>query len=88
MFKSCLSDEHLMTWPPNSPDLNCIENLWSIVKQKAYKGGKQFDNKDDLWVAVRSAFNEVNPSLVKQLTSSMDKRLVTIFEKKGGRVKY
>ena len=28
--------EHL-TWPPNSPDLNCIENLWSWLDKEIAK---------------------------------------------------
>ena len=37
-----------MAWPPCSPDLNSIENLWSYVSQQVYKNGKQFTNKNDL----------------------------------------
>ncbi|XP_068569876.1 uncharacterized protein [Cebidichthys violaceus] len=29
--------ENLMVWPPSSPDLNPIENLWSVLKQKIYE---------------------------------------------------
>lgn len=31
----------IMEWLSLSPDLNPIENLWSIVKMKLYKGGKR-----------------------------------------------
>ena len=44
--------ENLMVWPPSSPDLNPIENLWSIIKQKIYEGGRQFTSKQQLWEAI------------------------------------
>ena len=41
-----IQDERLMVWPTASPDLNPIENLWSIIKQDA--DGRQFTSKDIL----------------------------------------
>ena len=37
-------DETLMVWPPNSPDINPIENLWEIIKQRIYVDGKLFSS--------------------------------------------
>lgn len=41
--------EKLMIWPPASPDLNPIENYWSILKRVIYSGGQQYNSKDELW---------------------------------------
>ncbi len=44
-----IKGEKLMVWPPSSPDLNPIENLWSILKRKIYEGGRQLASKQQLW---------------------------------------
>ena len=39
--KKGISVSKLMQWPPASPDLNPIENVWAIVKNRIYDGGRQ-----------------------------------------------
>ena len=41
----------VMDWPPQSPDLNPIENLWNEVKKSVRRKPKQ-NNLDDLNVLV------------------------------------
>ncbi|EER04860.1 transposable element tc3 transposase, putative [Perkinsus marinus ATCC 50983] len=49
--------EKLMTWPPNSPDLNPVEHYWSILKKKLYK--EAFFNVDFLWHVIEAAAKTV-----------------------------
>ena len=37
-----------MEWPPSSPDVNPIKNLWSIVKMKLYEGCQHYNSKTDM----------------------------------------
>ena len=52
--KKFLVDEGVsfMDWPPNSPDLNPIENFWSFLKAELYKNGQKFRSKNDLWAQI------------------------------------
>jgi hypothetical protein len=38
-----------MNWPAQSPDINPIENYWSVFKSKLYENGRQFSNKNEMW---------------------------------------
>lgn len=78
----------LMIWPPNSPDVNPIEMLWSLIKQKVYENGKQYSSVDALWAAVCKACTEVPEEHLKNLVNGVDKRLVKLIKSKGGRFEH
>ena len=78
-----LKESQIMTWPPNSPDLNPIENLWGIIKEEVYRSGKQYDSKDDLWKAIVHASKSVTPDLIQKLTAGVDKRVMDVISKDG-----
>lgn len=75
--------KRFMLWPAQSPDLNCIENLWGTVKQRLYTGGKQYTSKGELQQAIVNILTSIEPSLIKKLTNSMDSRLIKIMSSKG-----
>lgn len=58
--------EIIIEWPPSSPDLNAIENLWPVLKMKLYDGGKQYNAKADLLEAIKSNMSDTEPTEVKQ----------------------
>ncbi|KAG8009288.1 Transposable element Tc3 transposase [Nibea albiflora] len=71
-----IREDKLMVWPPSSPDLNPIENLWSIIKRSVYDGGRQFTSKQQLWEAILSSCKAIEADTVQKLTNSMDEKLL------------
>ena len=72
-----------MVWPPNSPDLNPMENLRAIIKRRVYSNGRQFANLNDRWNAVKDVSGSITPSEISNLTNSVDQRLVEILRNNG-----
>ena len=54
LTKFGFKEGRLMLWPACSPDLNPIENFWSILKRKIYEDDKQYSSKNCLWEAIQS----------------------------------
>ena len=68
----------LLPWPSRSPDLNIIENVWSMLSSKVYDG-LQPKNKQELEARVFEAVDHLNSHLseyVKTLFSSLYFRLL------------
>ena len=78
-----ISGSKIMTWPAQSPDLNPIENLWSIIKRRVYPADKQYNSKDELWEAIKSVCAALEPQEIENLTSDMDQRLFDVIQKTG-----
>jgi hypothetical protein len=45
----------VLPWPARSPDLNPIENLWSIMSRHVYANGRQFSSVSELTAALYEA---------------------------------
>ena len=58
--------ENIMEWSLSSPDLNLIENLWSLVKTKSHEGGKRFNKKTNLQEAIKTTLSEIEPAEAKK----------------------
>lgn len=76
----------LPQWPPNSPDLNPIENVWAYVQAEVNKAGcKDFDS---FCGKVEEVFSNLSKKHLSNLFASMKKRLQQVVDKKGGKTRY
>ena len=76
----------VIDWPSNSPDLNPIENLWSIVKRNVEK--KMPKNISDLQHFMIEEWNDIPQSTLIGLVRSMKHRCELVIESNGECIPY
>ena len=81
-------DISVFSWPPQSPDLSPIKDIWGIVSEKVYKHGKTYKTKDDLWEAIVAAWDSIPRSTFQNLYKSMNQRLIKVLECGGRRIRH
>jgi hypothetical protein len=78
----------VMDWPGNSPDLNPIENVWSIMKARL-KRDHTITSLPKLERAIKTMWVRDLPlSLFQKLAHSMPSRIKMCLENKGQMTKY
>ena len=72
-------------WPGNSPDINPIENLWSIL-QDEYDKLPPSTSIPSLTRNLKRAWANISPLVLDNLVSSMPRRMETVIKMKGGHI--
>lgn len=76
----------VLPWPPNSPDLNPIENLWAILKEKVAQ--RSPTTKVELKAILLEEWAKIPSELLTCLVHSMQKRINECLAAKGGHTSY
>jgi transposase len=74
-------------WPGNSPDLNPIENLWSIIKQELSLLSPA-SSLETLKMQLRNSWSNINPDYLQNLVKSMPERMKKVVENRGDFIGY
>ena len=84
-----------LDWPPYSPDLNLIENLWATLKRRLHKKDKALaympTNDESLRKLVTTAievWDEIPVGEVNAFIDSMPRRIASCCRAKGWYTKY
>ena len=76
----------VLEWPAQSPDLNPIENMWSIMKH--HLGKINCTNKKMLLTEAEKVWQNIDRGLIEKLLSSMPKRCEEVLKNRGYWTKY
>lgn len=82
----------LISIPARSPDINCIENIFNIIKgilkNDALKHNIMFESYPQFCQRVVRTITNFNRDIIDKTIESMNTRMKLIIEKKGHRTKY
>jgi hypothetical protein len=81
----CIKD-YCIKWPPYSPDLNPIENLWADLKKRVEK--RNPTKVEELKEAVEKEWAGTDEGLCRKLVASMPDRIARLLEYEGGPTGY
>ena len=76
----------MLSWPPQSPDLNPIEHLWNEMERRHQD--KHPKSKEDLKNVLSEVWENIEEEVCQKLVGSMRKRFQAVIKARGGPTKY
>lgn len=88
LVRSFLEEKNikLLAWPSQSPDMNPIETLWGIIKEKVAKRNPK--NIKILKDTVLQVWNEISQDLTMKLVTGFKDRALALYRAKGMHTKF
>ena len=86
--KEWFNDNNIKTipWPPYSPDLNPIKNIWAWIDRELAK--VQISTLGQLKDVLKKTWYRVPEAMCENLVESMPRRVLSCIKAKGGYTKY
>lgn len=79
---------NVMEWPPQSPDLNPIEHLWSQMKRMLGQYPEPPKGVFELVERIKEVWSKIEASQCQTLIESMPRRMQAVIKSRGGYTKY
>ncbi|KAJ3005377.1 hypothetical protein NUW54_g4364 [Trametes sanguinea] len=73
----------VLPWPPSSPDLNIIENVWAEIKKHLETYRPRPRNTEELWRVVQKLWYGLDKSFIQGLYHSLPRQVKTVKAGKG-----
>ena len=89
--KEWLSDQQfgVLSWPAQSPDLNPIENIWAILKDRLFRN---YDRPPtgmlELWDRIKEVWSQITPDECQRIVQTMPDRCAQILTRQGYWIPY
>lgn len=83
-------DVAVLEWPPQSPDLNIIENVWGNIKSALARRQLRGLSADALWALVNEEWERLrsNNNYCSSLYSSLQNRMQAVIDAGGEPTRY
>ncbi|EUC54790.1 transposable element tc3 transposase, putative [Rhizoctonia solani AG-3 Rhs1AP] len=72
-----------LTHPPSSPDLNPIEPIWNLLKNRIYDVPRSRDTIEGLWEVAQQVWAEITIEEINKHTRRMNDRVLAVKEAEG-----
>lgn len=85
-----LNEVHItvMDWPACSPDLNPIEHLWDELKRRLHAQRPRPASLNELRQFLQEEWRNLQQDVIRNLISSMPRRLQAVIQARGGHTRY
>jgi transposase len=90
VVKEWFNNNHIdvMTWPPQSPDLNPIENLWSHLDSRVRERPTPPKNATELVAFLKEEWELISSDFTAKLVNSMPRRIAAVINAQGCHIPY